>query len=157
MVAPLKRGYDANGKNQVDKLVEGLDALLKQHERLELIYSLEDIITASSSSFQFKDVSHRTLSQYAEHGDLQQAYFALQMPTGVRWDAAQEQDEWPNYGFGESEANQMFDDLFPPDTQNSSSSQEAGQAVADASLDSGYETQDVYICYSQKSWRPLFL
>ena len=142
MVAPLERGYDANGKNQVDKLVEGLDALLKQHERLELIYSLEDIITASSSSFQFKDVSHRTLSRYAENGDLQQSYFALQMPTGVRWDAAQEQDEWPNYGFGESEANQMFEDLFPSDTQNSPSSQEAGQAVIDASLGSGYETQD---------------
>lgn len=160
MVAPLKRGYDANGKTQAEKLVEGLDALFKQEERLELVYSLEDLISASSNSFYFKDVSHRTLSRYNENGSLSSNYLSMQIPGTEpvggspwgKWDApsageesmvaAQEQAEWPNYGFGESEANQMFEDLFPSDTQNSSSSQEAGQAVIDASLGSGYETQD---------------
>jgi hypothetical protein len=142
MTRSLERGRDSQGKTQVDKLISGLDALLKEGERLELIYSLDAIIGASSPSFHFKDVSRITLSHYVENGDLSKSYFALQMPSGVQWDAAQEQAEWPNYGFGESEANQMFEDLFPSDTQNSPSSQESGQAVIDASLESGYETQD---------------
>jgi hypothetical protein len=143
MTKALERGQDSQGKTQVDKLISGLDALLKEGERLELIYSLDAIIGASSPSFHFKDVSHRTLSHYVENGDLSKSYFALQMPAGVQWDAAQEQNDWPNYGFGESEATQMFDDLFPADTQNSSSSQESGQAVIDAALNSGAETQDI--------------
>ena len=142
MVAPLERGRDTNGKTQAEKLVEGLDALFKQEERLELVYDLEDLISASSNSFYFKDVSHRTLSRYAEGGDLHKTYLALQMPSGVRWDAAQEQDEWPNYGFGETEANKIFDDLFPPDTENSRSAQEAGQALHQSVVMGGAELLD---------------
>ena len=142
MVAPLERGRDANGKTQAEKLVEGLDALFKQEERLNLVYDLEDLILASSTSFYFKDVSHRTLSHYAENGDLNTTYLAMQMPAGVRWDAAQEQDEWPNYGFGEAESHKIFDDLFPPDTENSQSNQEAGQALHDSVITGGAELLD---------------
>jgi len=138
-------------KRQYSDILNKIDYYLKQADDLSSVGDLDDLITAASSTFYFKDVSARTISMFNVSGDITQHYLSLQMPERVTaWDSGPEALESGAFTEEQHKTVEQFKDLtnklFPDGTETGSDTTEAGNAIADAiaSDDFDYSKDDIF-------------
>ena len=133
-------------------ILNRIDYYLKQADDWSSIGDLDDLITAASPKFFFKDVSARTISMFNVGGDYTDEYISKAFgwmepmggPAGSTAEEAMVAEREATLREKErnktvEQLNRFTDELFPDETETSDATTEAGNAIANAiTTDSSY-------------------